>query len=115
MNLDDFKGIKFECDKAVQEVALRCALKLAAQINASAPRRSGIYANDWIARQDPQGATTGNTGPHRPLSWLLEFGHIARDGSYVAARPHIRSAYEDIKDEYEQLLKEEIINSAKLT
>ena len=64
-----------------------------------APRRSGKYAKAigfaLTRKRGGQNERTGMIGVKSPwsrLAHLLEFGHRARDGSHVAARPHLRPA-----------------------
>lgn len=46
--------------------------------------------------------------PHYSLVHLLEKGHKAVDGSFVAARPHFDAGQEYVDDNFEKILTEKI-------
>ena len=80
--------------------ALRAMAKpIVADARALAPRKRGLYAKSirfaLTKKRGDADQRTGFIGAARPFSriaHLLEFGHLARDGSHVAARPHLRPA-----------------------
>ncbi len=103
--------LKVNVDKQVREATAKAAQKCADLIAANAPVGvSGEYRDFWRWEfADNETAVIYNNGPHRSLSHLLEKGHIVYDGdggiAWSPAQPHIRPAFEQVKKEYLEDLK----------
>lgn len=75
------------------------AERVAADITAGAPRRTGQYAPSWEAegfeqRKSGYKQVVHATEPHYRLAHLLEKPHKWRDGSVSTPQPHIKPAVE---------------------
>lgn len=92
----------------ILKVQNEIASKMAADLKATSPKSSHKgthYANGWTFTQDGKDVVVYNKGRKAPLSHLLELGHMARDGSFVAPRPHIAPAYDKYGAEFDKKLK----------
>ena len=76
------------------------------EVVAKAPRDTGQYAEGWTVEVDERPdliiATVRNTGPHRQIAHLLEFGHeqfyMGRDLGYrTPGVKHVGPAYSKAK------------------
>lgn len=81
-------------------------------VEQDAPKRTGEYAKGFKAtKQDSNGKTrrvVWNKKHYRRVH-LLEFGHAKRGGGRVAARPHLRPAYDKhaskLPDEIKRIIR----------
>lgn len=68
------------------------------EINANAPKDTGIYAKSWRIKQVKETANslavTVYSQNRYQIAHLLEHGHAKRGGGRVAAKPHIAKAEE---------------------
>lgn len=68
------------------------------EINANAPKDTGIYAKSWRIKQVKETANSLAVTVYSPnryqIAHLLEHGHAKRGGGRVAAKPHIAKAEE---------------------
>lgn len=84
-------------DKKVDEVAD----KVLAEVESTAPKRTGKYAKGFKKSSQDSGDKTRrviwNKKDYRRVH-LLEFGHAKRSGGRVRAIPHLRPAYDKHAD-----------------
>lgn len=94
----------------MQEIVEDTANECRDQIKATAPVRTGAYANSWTVKKNKTTATavsaTVQSRDRYQLTHLLEFGHAKRNGGRVAARPHIAAARDQAEQNLERKLKE---------
>jgi len=82
-------GIKAELDRTS-----RATLR---DVRANSPVRTGEYRKGWRRKQQTTLGRLVYTIYNKTHPWLvhlLEMGHAKRNGGRVAARPHLRPAYE---------------------
>ena len=66
------------------------------------PKRTGAYAKDWYVTTKKTRLDVNSdvhNKEHYRLTHLLEYGHIAKNGKRVGARPHIAQVNEWAVDE----------------
>ena len=93
------RGLKEYADLATEDMkeAVKNAGKtVRAEIQQTAPQKTGAYAKSWRTRPTKETANTLEVTVYSPtryqLAHLLEHGHAKRGGGRVAARPHIADA-----------------------
>ena len=104
-----------EVEAAIPAIVDSTADALVREIRAAAPKRTGRYARGWTSRK-LGGRVRSREGYARlvcnprwySLAHLLEYGHAKRGGGRVAARPHIRPAYDKLLPEFERRLAEAV-------
>lgn len=108
--LDDYKG---EVEKIVGTSAGKTARKVAKNLRATSPKRTGKYAKSWTSSVEK--GMSGAKGyvyvkkPRYRLTHLLEKGHAKRNGGRVAPRVHIAPA----EKEAIKIFETEIIKGLK--
>lgn len=78
---------------AIEREADQTSQRLAKEIRARSPRRTGEYAKGWARKKQGRDGEIRYIIYNRRkprLAHLLEFGHAKRGGGRVAERPHIR-------------------------
>lgn len=97
-SLDTYLGNTIEdVDYAVKLVAKETAEELR---ETSPVGTTGEYAKNWSYRRNPDAGkdymsmVVYNKKPHYRKAHVLENGHSTVNGSFVAARPHIKQAEE---------------------
>lgn len=88
--------VEEETDNLIKEAKLDLATK--------SPKDKGDYARSWtITQKKYKGlhvySRVIHNKDHYRLTHLLEFGHHAKDGSWVPAQPHIRSTEQKYKQQ----------------
>lgn len=88
--------VEEETDNLIKEAKLDLASK--------SPKDKGDYARSWtITQKKYKGlhvySRVIHNKDHYRLTHLLEFGHHAKDGSWVPAQPHIRSTEQKYKQQ----------------
>ena len=88
--------VEEETDNLIKEAKLDLVSK--------SPKDKGDYARSWtITQKKYKGlhvySRVIHTKDHYRLTHLLEFGHHAKDGSWVPAQPHIRSTEQKYKQQ----------------
>lgn len=88
--------VEEETDHLIKEAKLDLASK--------SPKDKGDYARSWtITQKKYKGlhvySRVIHNKDHYRLTHLLEFGHHAKDGSWVPAQPHIRSTEQKYKQQ----------------
>jgi hypothetical protein len=69
----------------------------------------GIYVHKGTTNlRNYYEAQVGDEGPHEELIWLIEYGHVTRNGVYVPARPVLMPAYRKAIGEFDKLLEKEL-------
>ena len=99
-------GVKTAVQKAAKTVK--------AEIQASAPVKTGAYKKSWAAKNTAESSNkleiTVYSRNRYQLAHLLEHGHAKRGGGRVAARPHIASAEQSGIEQLEQEIERCIRN-----
>lgn len=99
--------------KEVKAAVRKSARTVKEQITANAPKRTGGYAESWIATKTAESSQSLQMTVHSKnryqLAHLLEKGHAKRNGGRTAAQPHIAPA----EAEGERLLTELIEKALK--
>lgn len=88
--------VEEETDNLIKEAKLYLVSK--------SPKDKGDYARSWtITQKKYKGlhvySRVIHNKDHYRLTHLLEFGHHAKDGSWVPAQPHIRSTEQKYKQQ----------------
>lgn len=98
-----------EVADGMKQATRKVALKTKREIVRTAPRRDGDYAKSWRVKESFENTDeiriTIHSEKEYRLTHLLEKGHDAPDGSFVAARPHIKPAEEKAAAELEKKVK----------
>lgn len=90
-------------DNTVEDVehAVKLVAKATAEeLQRTSPVETGEYAENWSCRRSPNngtgfnGMTVYSKSPQHAKTHVLEKGHRAVDGGFVAPRPHIKAAEE---------------------
>ena len=102
----------------VNKAGLRSIKKLVKLTKASAPIRTGEFADSLTYSQETEPATGiktytwGAAAPHHRLTHLLVKGHPTANGDRVDGDPFLRNALDVVLPEYEKEV-EEAINNVK--
>lgn len=95
-------------DRKVDEVAE----EVLQEVKRTAPKRTGKYRRGFVkTNRDAPGRTRRIVWnkKHYMIVHLLEFGHAKRGGGRVAARPHLRPAYDKhaskLPDEIKRIIR----------
>lgn len=102
----------------VNEAGLRSIKKLVKLTKASAPIRTGDFADSLTYTQETEAATGtktytwGAAAPHHRLTHLLVHGHPTANGDRVDGDPFLQNALDTVLPEYEKDV-EEAINAVK--
>ena len=82
----------------VKSAVRKAANTVRDDIKATAPRRTGRYAESWTTSKTKENSTGLTMTVYSPsrymLAHLLEFGHALRNGGRARAFPHIAPAEE---------------------
>lgn len=102
------EDVSVAIERKVDEVAE----KVLQEVKQTAPKRTGKYRNGFVkTSRDAPGRTRRIVWNrrHYMLVHLLEFGHAKRGGGRVAARPHMRPAYDrhaaKLPDEIKRIIR----------
>ena len=97
------QDIKDEMEQEAHNVAKKTAKKL----KSTSPRKTDKYRKGWRAKKVNTASVVHNATDYQ-LTHLLEHGHVNRDGSFTAARPHIADAEQEAIEEYLKKVEEAI-------
>lgn len=99
-----------EVKQAVEDTAKETVdlLKQTSPVKAKGKKR-GKYRKGWRAKLTYDGATEKKLVVHNAtdyqLTHLLEHGHVNRNGTFTAARPHIAAEEEQMKQKLEDKIR----------
>ncbi len=93
--LEEYKNL---AGSQVKSAVRKAANTVRDDIKATAPRRTGRYAESWTTSKTKENSTGLTMTVYSPsrymLAHLLEFGHALRNGGRARAFPHIAPAEE---------------------
>ncbi len=93
--LEEYKNL---AGPQVKSAVRKAANTVRDDIKATAPRRTGRYAESWTTSKTKENSTGLTMTVYSPsrymLAHLLEFGHALRNGGRARAFPHIAPAEE---------------------
>ncbi len=111
-------SIEIDITGEIEKITEKAGKDCASLIKQKAPRATGDYANGWTYEIENNNETVRvfNDGENKTLTHLLELGHRTKLGkgkgkrkvggkSTVAPQEHIRPAYNVIKEQYLEDLK----------
>ena len=93
-----------DIDEIVEEETNTLIKEAKLDLISKSPKDKGDYARSWaITQKKYKGlhiySRVIHNKDHFRLTHLLEFGHHAKDGSWVPAQPHIRSTEEKYRQQ----------------
>ena len=102
------KNAAVELALALAPVVESIAQEIADEIQTTAPRESGDYAESWRAgkaKLDPSKTSVSaiaysrhrTPGATAPLGVILEYGAVLADGTVIPPQPHIRIAADRVE------------------
>ena len=98
----------------MQKIASERSQKAVQALRKSSPKDRGKYAEGWTAGKGSVQKHIFNVIVHNekywPLTWILENGHILRQGGRSPTIPHIGPVEKQTIEEYEKQLEEELTN-----
>ena len=101
-----------DVSEAIERKVDEVAEKVLQEVKQTAPKRTGKYRRGFVkTNRDAPGRTKRIVWNrrHYMLVHLLEFGHAKRGGGRVAARPHLRPAYDkhagNLPDEIKRIIR----------
>lgn len=101
------REIRIDLKPQIKEILEETGKKCAEKIRANSPiGRSGEYSRGWTYEiNDDLSVTVKNTGKHKTLGHLLEYGHLSKAKKRIPPQEHVRPAYNVCKIEYLEKLK----------
>ena len=102
-----------DVSKAIENEVNETAKKVMKDAADNSPVDTGEYKKGWARKKSSKGGQIKYTiyNKEKPgIVHLLEFGHAKKNGGRVAARPHLRPAYDKHVPEMEKRIKEIIKN-----
>ena len=91
--LEEYKNL---AGPKVKSAVRKAANTVRDDIKATAPRRTGRYAESWTTSKTKENSTSLTMTVYSPsrymLAHLLEYGHALRNGGRARAFPHIAPA-----------------------
>lgn len=83
------------------------------RLKQTSPKDTGEYAKSWTMKTDrlfgqPSKRIIHVKAPHYRLAHLLEFGHAKVGGGRVEGRPHIRTAEQEVIEQFTKEVEEAI-------
>ena len=104
----DVKTLDINLMPEITKVLERIGKEAVADVKSGAPKRTGGYANSWTSQMEGKDNVVVYTDTSKlnntNMSTLLEKGHKAKNGKWVAPQEHIRPMYNRTKRKYEQEL-----------
>lgn len=107
------KAYTDDVTEAIEKEVDQTSKEMMQEIRNTSPRKVGNYAKGWTRKKEGEGGKVKYTiyNKNKPyLTHLLENGHAKRGGGRVAARPHIRPAYDKYVPTMEDRIKAIIRN-----
>ncbi|CYY63068.1 bacteriophage pi2 protein 37 [Streptococcus suis] len=81
-----------EIAEEVDSIAEEVAQETIKELRETSPKKTGKYSKGWRKKRLRNGAWVVYSFKYGPLTHLLEFGHIKRNGGRTKAHPHIKPA-----------------------
>ena len=104
----EIKTLDINLTPEITKVLERIGKEAVADVKSGAPKRTGGYANSWTSQMEGKDKVVVYTDASKlkntNMSTLLEKGHKAKNGKWVAPQEHIRPMYNRMKRKYEQEL-----------
>lgn len=102
-----------DVSEAIEQKVDEIADQVLEEVKRTAPKRTGKYRRGFVkTNRDEPGRVRRFVWNRRRymLVHLLEFGHAKRGGGRVAARPHLRPAFDKYAPKLEERIKQIIRN-----